>query len=58
MSTIQRTFAGTCCIDHHRNHRNASLNHHRAGAKAKRMKKEGRRITSPKFGSNVILMIC
>ena len=39
MSTIQRTFAGTCCIDHHRNHRNASLNHHRAGAKAKRMKK-------------------
>ena len=38
MSTIQTTFSGICCIDH-RNHRNSMLNHHRVGAKAKKMKK-------------------
>ena len=38
MSTIQTTFACICCIDH-RNHRNSMLNHHRVGAKAKKMKK-------------------
>ena len=38
MSTIQTTFSGICCIDP-RNQHNSMLNHHRVGAKVKRMKK-------------------